>query len=69
MHLVGAGARLTTIRGGGPVLTIGTFGAATEPSVSITGVEVTGGVTHSSAQSKPLVGKAGVLALNVQNAK
>ena len=63
IHLVGAGARLTTIRGGGPVLTIGAFGAATEPSVSITGVKVTGGVTHSSAQSKPLIKKAGVLAL------
>ena len=63
IHVVGAGARLTTIRGGGPALTIGTFGAATEPSVSITGVEVTGGVTHSSAQSKPVVGKTGVLAL------
>jgi hypothetical protein len=63
IHLVGAGARLTTIRGGGPVLTIGAFGAATEPSVSITGVEVTGGVNHSSAQSKALIKKTGVLAL------
>jgi hypothetical protein len=63
IHIVGAGERLTTIRGGGPVLTIGAFGAATEPSVSITGVEVTGGVTRSSAQSKAVVGKAGVLAL------
>jgi hypothetical protein len=63
IHVVGAGARLTTIRGGGPVLTIGTFGAATEPSVSITGVEVTGGVTRSSAQSKALIKKTGVLAL------
>ena len=63
IHIVGASAHLTTIRGGGPVLTIGTFGAATEPSVSITGVEVTGGVTHSSAQSMPLVNKTGVLAL------
>ena len=63
IHVVGAGARLTTIRGGGPVLTIGAFGAATEPSVSITGVEVTGGVTHSSAQSKALIKKTGVLAL------
>ena len=63
IHIVGAGARLTTISGGGPVLTIGAFGAATEPSVSITGVEVTGGATHSSAQSKALTGKTGVLAL------
>ena len=63
IHLVGAGAHLTTIRGGGPVLTIGAFGAATEPSVSITGVKVTGGVTHSSAQSKAVVGQTDVLAL------
>lgn len=63
IHIVGAGAQLTTIRGGGPVLTIGAFGAATEPSVSITRVEVTGGVTHSSAQSQALTGKTGVLAL------
>jgi hypothetical protein len=63
IDLVGAGTHLTTIRGGGPVLTIGAFAAAREPSVSITGIEVTGGVTHSSAQSKALIGKTGVLAL------
>jgi hypothetical protein len=63
IHLVGAGAHLTTIRGGGPVLTVGTFGATTEPSVSITGVDLTGGVTHSSAQSVVIVGKTDVLAL------
>jgi hypothetical protein len=63
INVVGEGAHLTTIRGGGPVLTIGTFGAATEPSVSITGVTITGGVTHSSAQSKALIKKTGVLAL------
>jgi hypothetical protein len=63
VDLVGAGAHLTTIRGGGPVLTIGAFGAATEPTVSISGVEVTGGATHSSAQSKALIKKTGVLAL------
>jgi hypothetical protein len=63
IDLVGAGAHLTTIRGGGPVLTIGAFRAATEPSVSITGVKVTAGLTHSSAQSAAVVGKTGVLAL------
>jgi hypothetical protein len=46
--IVGAGAGSTTIKGGGPVLTIGLFGAATEPTVSITGVTITGGVTTSS---------------------
>src|SRR4029079_17981849 len=45
---VGAGAGSTVIRGGGPVLTIGTFGAASEPTVSISGVKITGGRTTSS---------------------
>jgi hypothetical protein len=48
LTLVGAGAGQTTISGGGPVITIGTFGAASEPTVSISGVTITGGVTHSS---------------------
>jgi hypothetical protein len=63
IHLVGAGARSTTIRGGGPVLTIGAFNATTEPTVSISGITVRGGLTHSSAQSRALIGKPGVLAL------
>jgi hypothetical protein len=48
VNLVGAGATSTIISGGGPVITIGTFGAASEPTVSISGVKITGGVTHSS---------------------
>src|SRR5262249_2533437 len=48
LKLQGAGAASTTISGGGPVVTIGTFGASTEPTASISGVTVTGGVTHSS---------------------
>jgi hypothetical protein len=48
LRLVGAGAGSTVISGGGPVVTIGTFGASTEPRVSISGVTITGGVTHSS---------------------
>jgi hypothetical protein len=63
VDLVGAGARLTTIRGGGPVLTIGAFGAAREPTVAITGVTITGGLTRSSAESRKLVGKPGAVAL------
>ena len=43
VELVGAGAGATVIRGGGPVLTIGTAGAATEPTVTIDGVTITGG--------------------------
>jgi hypothetical protein len=48
LSLSGAGAGATTITGGGPVITIGTFNAASEPTVSINGVTITGGVTHSS---------------------
>ena len=62
VRLVGAGAQLTAIRGGGPVLTIGTFGAASEPTVSIAGISVTGGLTRSSAQSRELVGNPDALA-------
>jgi hypothetical protein len=63
VNLVGQGARRTIIRGGGPVLTIGTFGASTEPTVSIKGVTITGGVTRSSPESEPFVGEKGVFAL------
>ena len=48
VKLAGAGAGRTTISGGGPVVTIGEFGASTEPTVSIDGVTITGGVTRSS---------------------
>ena len=44
----GAGAKETVIHGGGPVLTIGQAFADSEPTVSISGVTMTGGVTHSS---------------------
>jgi hypothetical protein len=60
IKLVGAGAGQTTISGGGPVLTVGTFGASSEPTVSIDGVTITGGVTTSSPESVPLTGKDGV---------
>jgi hypothetical protein len=63
VRVVGSGARRTTIRGGGPVLTIGAYGAKREPTVLIRDVTLTGGRTSSSAQSVALVGKAGVLAL------
>ena len=42
--IVGAGASSTIIKGGGPVLTIGVPHAASQPTVSITGVTITGGV-------------------------
>lgn len=62
ISIIGAGPGSTVIRGGGPVLTIGTFGAATEPTVSLRGMTITGGVTRSSPESVPFVGKGGVFA-------
>jgi hypothetical protein len=46
--LTGAGADATTITGGGPVLTLGAFGAATQPTITIAGVTITGGISISS---------------------
>jgi fibronectin-binding autotransporter adhesin len=43
--IVGAGAGSTIIKGGGPVLTLGIAGGASEPTISLAGVTVTGGVT------------------------
>lgn len=54
VQLVGAGAAATIIEGGGPVVTIGAAGAASEPIVSIAGVTVTGGLSNSN----PLGGTA-----------
>ena len=62
VKLAGAGPGKTIISGGGPVITIGTFGASSEPTVSIDGVTITGGVTRSSPESVPCTGKAGVWA-------
>jgi hypothetical protein len=45
VRIVGAGAAATIIEGGGPVLTIGVPDAPSEPTVTIDGVTVTGGVT------------------------
>jgi hypothetical protein len=60
--IAGAGAGSTVIRGGGPVLTIGTYGAAAEPTVSISGATITGGVARSSPESMPFAGQDGVIA-------
>jgi hypothetical protein len=62
VKLVGAGAASTIISGGGPVLTIGEFGASSEPTVSIEGVRITGGITRSSPESTPFTGQEGVFA-------
>jgi hypothetical protein len=48
LKLVGAAAGETIIKGGGPVVTIGKALAATEPTVSISGVTITGGKTRTS---------------------
>jgi nitrous oxidase accessory protein NosD len=45
VKLVGAGRSATVISGGGPVLTIGVPFASSEPTVTIDGISVTGGVT------------------------
>ncbi len=63
VRLVGAGARATIIKGGGSVITIGEYGADVEPTVTITGVTITGGFAQSSPESMPFVGQEGVFAL------
>ena len=62
VRLAGAGPGRTVISGGGPVITVGQLFAPTEPTVSIDGVTITGGVTRSSPQSVPCTGKEGVWA-------
>jgi hypothetical protein len=46
INLVGAGAAATIVSGGGPVLTIGVAGAASEPTVSIARITITRGVNQ-----------------------
>lgn len=48
LRLVGAGAGVTLIRGGGPVLTIGQAGASSEPTVTIERVTIADGVNDGS---------------------
>jgi hypothetical protein len=48
VKLAGAGAGATVIRGGGPVVTVGTDGAAHEPTVTISGVKITGGLASTT---------------------
>ena len=43
VQIIGAGAQSTIIKGGGPVVIIGQAQAPTEPTVSLTGVTITGG--------------------------
>jgi hypothetical protein len=62
ISLIGSGAARTVIRGGGPVLTIGSFQAQSEPTVSVSGVTITGGhaTTNPAAAASGL--PAGALA-------
>jgi hypothetical protein len=62
INLVGVAAAASIISGGGPVVTIGEFGASSEPTVSIDGFTITGGVTRSSPESVPFTGHEGVFA-------
>ena len=51
VNLVGAAAASTIIEGGGPVVTIGVTSGTTEPTVSISRVTITGGVTDVDLNS------------------
>jgi hypothetical protein len=62
VKLVGAGAGSTVIRGGDHVLTVGALGASSEPTVSISGVTITGGLARSSPESVPYFKEEGVVA-------
>jgi hypothetical protein len=50
IRLKGSGAAATRIAGGGPVLTLGTFGAGSEPTIAIDGVTVTRGRTTADPE-------------------
>lgn len=56
VKLVGAGSGRTTISGGGPVVTIGSHATTTEPSVTVAGLTISGGITQSSWQTGAGVG-------------
>ena len=62
VSLVGAGATVTIISGGEPVLVIGHNGAPPEPTVTISGVTVTGG-SNSSAPTPLQPAGGGILVM------
>jgi hypothetical protein len=64
VSLVGSGIGRTVITGTGDtsVLTVGVAGAASEPSVSIRGVTVTGGRVRTGPESVAFVGAPGIVA-------
>ncbi len=60
--LAGAGAEVTQLVGGEHVVTVGTWMAATVPTVRISGMTLRGGHAHSSPESVDFTGKPGVFA-------
>jgi hypothetical protein len=60
ISLVGAGPGASVISGGGPVVTIGVADAPSQPTVSISGVTISGGVNHGDG---PFADGGGVLIL------
>ena len=52
IDLRGAGVQRTVISGGGPVITIGDPGAATHPTVRLTGLTITGGLNTSGPDGR-----------------
>jgi hypothetical protein len=65
ISLVGAGAGSTIVKGGGHVFTIGAFNVpqSLEPTVSLSGLTITGGNARTSPISLDAFGLAGVIAL------
>ncbi len=62
LNLTGAGSDRTFIRGGGPVLLLGTWNAVSQPAaISINGVTVMGGINRSSPD--PVVALGGGIAV------
>lgn len=61
VSLVGAGPNATSISGGNSVLTIGTFRAPSEPTVSIDGVRITGGVAGARPDAPGFARKIGAI--------
>ena len=56
LELAGAGAAETVISGGGPVITIGTFGGDNRFTVAIDGVTITGGLNDSQPSTSVVAG-------------
>ena len=60
--LRGAGSGNTIISGGGRCSTLGTYRATLEPTISIDGVTISGGITTTSPESRDFVQEDGVFA-------